>query len=120
MLFEFLGLLCLQVAMRSDLDCLSNIKLHKLGVNEDFMMVAQRRRHHGVRRVPAKTKFAMALRFAWINFFFGVRFRIVALVFVAIGDDNLHERLVMAACVRMKLKGKVVEVVEEDKRVVKE
>ncbi|KOM56339.1 hypothetical protein LR48_Vigan10g223100 [Vigna angularis] len=49
-------------------DCPYTIRVCKLGLNEGFMMVAQRRRCHGVQRVSRKTKLAIALRFAgWVS-----------------------------------------------------
>ncbi|WVZ22902.1 hypothetical protein V8G54_001446 [Vigna mungo] len=82
-------------------DCPSTISVRTLRVNEGFTMVAQRRRHHGVRRVPTKMKLAMAL--------------VAALGSVAASDGGLQERLATTACAGTKLKENVVVVVEEEK-----
>ncbi|KOM58642.1 hypothetical protein LR48_Vigan11g167600 [Vigna angularis] len=66
-------------------------------------------------------KLAMMLRFAWMGFFSGARFRVAALGFIAVGDGGLRERLVAVACTRTELKRiVVVEEEEEEERVVKE
>ncbi|WVZ22748.1 hypothetical protein V8G54_001292 [Vigna mungo] len=124
-------------------DCPSAIRVRKLGVNEDFMMVVQRRRRHGVQRVCAKTKPSMALRFAWIDCPSAVRvrklgvnegFMMVAqrrrchgvrrvpantklgccIGFCRDWRQRLTREVGGMACVGTKFKGKVVVVVEEE------